>query len=236
VTGSSDADDLRALAGGDREAFAALFRRHHTYVYNVAFRRTASWAAAEDVAGVVFLELWRQRHRVEPLGGSLRPWLAGVATNQARHVWRSRSRLAGALDRLAVLHGVDGAAGREPDLADALAARVDDERAMARLLTRLDALPEAHREVITLWAWEQLNYDDIALALDVPVGTVRSRLSRARARLRALDSDSGSDRGVGAERPAPVLDGTGIALRASPCEPPTAGVERPACNDGGGAA
>jgi RNA polymerase sigma factor (sigma-70 family) len=179
VTGSSDADDLRALAGGDREAFAALFRRHHNFVYNVAFRRTASWAVAEDVTGVVFLELWRQRHRVEPLGGSLRPWLAAVAANQARHVWRSRSRQAGAVDRLALVHGGDGPAGREPDPADDLAARIDDERAMARLLERLAALPEAHREVITLWAWEQLSYDEIAVALGVPVGTVRSRLMGA---------------------------------------------------------
>ena len=137
MTGSSDADDLQALAGGDRDAFTALFRRHHTFVYNVAFRRTACWAAAEDVTGVVFLELWRQRDRVEPLGGSLRPWLAGVAVNQARHVWRSRSRLEGAVGRLALVHG-DDACGRVPDPADDLAARIDDERAMAALLDRVD--------------------------------------------------------------------------------------------------
>jgi RNA polymerase sigma-70 factor (ECF subfamily) len=197
MTGDSDDADLRALAGGDPDAFTALFRRHQTFVYNVAFRRTASWSTAEDVTGVVFLELWRQRERVEPLGGSIRPWLAGVAANQARHAWRSRSRRADALDRLA---GV-GAAGRhEPDPADDLAGRIDDERAMATLLRRLDALPEAHREVLALWAWEQLSYDEIAVALAVPVGTVRSRLSRARTRLR-------------------TLDGTGALVRASPGEP-----------------
>jgi RNA polymerase sigma-70 factor (ECF subfamily) len=197
MKGGSDDDDLRALAGGDPDAFAALFRRHQTFVYNVAFRRTASWSAAEDVTGVVFLELWRQRGRVEPLGGSIRPWLAGVAANQARHVWRARSRRADALGRVA---GV-GAVGRhEPDPADDLADRIDDERAMAALLGRLDALPQAHREVLTLWAWEQLSYDEIAVALAVPVGTVRSRLSRARASLR-------------------TLDGTRAVLRASPGEP-----------------
>lgn len=197
MTGRSDEDDLRALAGGDPDAFAALFRRHQTFVYNVAFRRTASWSAAEDVTGVVFLELWRQRGQVEPLGGSIRPWLAGVAANQARHVWRSRSRRADALGRLA---GVGIAGRHEPDPADDLAGRIDDERAMAALLRRLDALPEAHREVLALWAWEQLSYDEIAVALAVPVGTVRSRLSRARARLR-------------------TLDGTGALVRASPGEP-----------------
>jgi RNA polymerase sigma-70 factor (ECF subfamily) len=193
MTGESDDDDLRALAGGDPDAFAALFRRHQTFVYNVAFRRTASWSAAEDVTGAVFLELWRQRERVEPLGGSIRPWLAGVAANQARHVWRSRSRRAAALGRLA---GVDASGRHEPDPADDLAGRIDDERAMAALLGRLDALPDAHREVLTLWAWEQLSYDEIAHALAVPVGTVRSRLSRARTSLR-------------------TRDGTGAALRAS---------------------
>ena len=197
MTGESDDDDLRALSGGDPDAFAILFRRHQTFVYNVAFRRTASWSAAEDVTGVVFLELWRQRARVEPLGGSIRPWLAGVAANQARHVWRSRSRRADALGRLA---GVGATGHQEPDPADDLASRIDDERAMAALLDRLDALPEAHREVLTLWAWEQLSYDEIAVALAVPVGTVRSRLSRARASLR-------------------TLDGTGALLRASVGEP-----------------
>lgn len=197
MTGQSDEDDLRALAGGDADAFAALFRRHQNFVYNVAFRRTASWSAAEDVTGVVFLELWRQRGRVEPLGGSIRPWLAGVAANQARRVWRSRSRQADAVGRLA---GVAAAGRHEPDPADDLAGRIDDERAMAALLRRLDALPEAHREVLALWAWEQLSYDEIAVALAVPVGTVRSRLSRARMRLR-------------------TLDGTGALVRASPGEP-----------------
>ena len=198
MRGESDDDLLRALAGGGRDAFAALFRRHQTFVYNVAFRRTASWAAAEDVTGVVFLELWRQRERVQPLGGSIRPWLAGVAANQARHVWRSRSRRADALGRLAWVGGAAG--GHEADPADDVAARIDDERAMAALLDRLDALPEAHREVLTLWAWEQLGYEEIAVALGVPVGTVRSRLSRARAGLRRLD-------------------GTGPPLRASLGEP-----------------
>jgi len=206
MTGESDDDLLRALAGGGRDAFAALFRRHHTFVYNVAFRRTASWAAAEDVTGIVFLELWRQRERVQPLGGSIRPWLAGVAANQARHVWRARSRRAAALGRLA-WGGDDAASGHEADPADNVAARIDDERAMATLLNRLDALPEGHREVLTLWAWEQLSYDEIAVALAVPVGTVRSRLSRARASLR-------------------TLDGTGASLRAS--------LGEPARNDRGG--
>ena len=199
MRGESDDDLLRALAGGGRDAFAALFRRHQTFVYNVAFRRTASWAAAEDVTGVVFLELWRQRERVQPLGGSIRPWLAGVAANQARHVWRSRSRRSDALGRLAWVGG-GAAGGHEADPADDVAVRIDDERAMAALLDRLDALPEAHREVLTLWAWEQLGYEEIAVALGVPVGTVRSRLSRAWAGLRRLD-------------------GTGPSLRASLGEP-----------------
>jgi len=206
MTGESDDELLRALAGGGLDAFAALFRRHQRFVYNVAFRRTASWSTAEDVTGVVFLELWRQRERVEPLNGSIRPWLAGVAANQARRVWRRRSRRADALGRLA--WAGDGAArSHEADPADEVAARIDDERAMAALLDRLDALPEAQREVLTLWAWEQLSYDEIAVALAVPVGTVRSRLSRARASLR-------------------TLDGTGDSLRAS--------LGEPARNDRGG--
>ena len=104
------------------------------------------------------------------------PWLYGIATNVCRNATRSQRRHAAALGRLPrPPHG--------PDHADAVGDRVDSERAMARIAAELEALPERDREVIALVVWSGLSYEEAARSLGVPVGTVRSRLSRARARL-----------------------------------------------------
>ena len=184
---SGDATDdecLQALASGSDQAFTVLFERHSDAVYNCAFRRTASWSAAEDIAETVFLELWRQRHRVVGCGGSARPWLLGVASNQARRWWREHTRKTRAVERLARR---EGAGGGGDDLSNLVAARVDDERRMAGLLAAVGQLPDPQQEVLTLWAWEQLSYEEIAVALDLRIGTVRSRLSRARAALHDIE-------------------------------------------------
>jgi RNA polymerase sigma factor (sigma-70 family) len=192
---SSDEACLRALARDSSQAFTVLFERYGDAVYNCAFRRTASWSAAEDIAETAFFELWRQRHRVVACGGSVRPWLLGVAANQSRRWWREHSRRNRAVERLA---GREGAPG--DDLAELVAARVDDERRMAGLLAAVQQLPAPQQDVLTLWVWEGLGYDEIAVALDVRVGTVKSRLSRARERLQSIE-------------------GTATGLRASTVEP-----------------
>lgn len=181
-TGTSDEADLRALAAGDSTAFADLFGRHADFVYNLVFRRTASWSVAEDLTESVFLELWRQRGRIVTQGGSLRPWLAGVGSNMVRRHWRTTARESQAVARLAAaVHAIGH------DHAESVAARLDDEQRMRALLDALDDLPEGQRDVLTLWAWEQLSYEDIAAALHLPIGTVRSRLSRARAHLATVE-------------------------------------------------
>jgi RNA polymerase sigma factor (sigma-70 family) len=191
----SDEACLRSVAHGDQRAFTVLFERHSDFVYNVAFRRTASWSAAEDITEIVFLELWRQRQRVTTMGGSIRPWLAGVASNQSRRWWRDSERKARAVARLAGVRG--GPDGAEGDPAEVVAARVDDQRHMRTLLVQVDELPADQRDVLMLWAWERFSYEEIAAALRVPVGTVRSRLSRARTRLRL--GDSGGDGTAGTQ-------------------------------------
>jgi RNA polymerase sigma-70 factor (ECF subfamily) len=185
-----DESHLRALARGDADAFAALLERYADFVYNVAFRRTASWSVSEDITETVFLELWRQRDRVVTQAGSLRPWLAGVVSNQVKRHWRGLARQSRAVERLAVVGSRDG----EHDQTAAVDARIDDERRMSTLLGELEALPPGQREVLTLWAWEGFSYEEIAAALDLPIGTVRSRLSRARARLDELEGTSASSR------------------------------------------
>ena len=164
-------------AGGDVEAFGALFSRHAPAVHAFCLRRTADPAVADDLTSIVFLEAWRRCAdvRIEP--GAARAWLLGVAVNTLRGHWRSRRRHAAALGRL---HA--GTAG--PDEAERAAERLD---AAARLRQARDALAGLRREerdVLTLIAWGELDYEGAALALGIPVGTVRSRLSRARRRLR----------------------------------------------------
>ncbi len=168
---------------GDEAAFAVLFERHAKVIYNYCFRRIGDWTAAEDLLSIVFLEAWRRRDKELPAGKVL-PWLYGIATNVIRNRRRSERRYAAALRRLPASEPALGF----DDLADA---RIDDERAMTALLKRIARLPTRERDVLTLCAWMELSYEDAAIALDIPVGTVRSRLSSARRHLREPASASG---------------------------------------------
>jgi RNA polymerase sigma factor (sigma-70 family) len=169
------------IHAGDPEAFRQLFVEHVRAVYNHAFRLTGNWSVAEDVLSLTFLEAWRCRDRIE-VGvdsGPLLPWLLGIATNVARNVRRAARRHDGALARLPRTDAV-------PDFADEVATRIHDRERLARVRTALAALRQAEREVLALCVWAGLDYAQAAQALDVPVGTVRSRLSRARRKLDRL--------------------------------------------------
>jgi RNA polymerase sigma-70 factor (ECF subfamily) len=181
----SDVSLLELADAGDASAFDVLFRRHSRAVYNYCFRRLGSWSAAEDAMSVVFLEAWRRRADLVALSDSLRPWLLGVATNVVRNQQRAARRYDTALYRLPP-------ADAEPDPADDVAGRIDDERRWQRVLHGLAGLKRHERDVVALVVLADLSYEEAALALDVPVGTVRSRLARARARLAAAYSETAS--------------------------------------------
>jgi RNA polymerase sigma factor (sigma-70 family) len=183
---------LWARAGaGDREAFGRLYERHARAIYNYLFRRLADWSEAEDMTAVVFLEAWRRREVVVE-EGMVRAWLFGIATNVARNRSRARRRHREALKRLP-RPGQDS-------FADDLAARLDAQVQMQRVLAAVAALPEEQRDVVALCLWCELSYDEAAHALHVPVGTVRSRLSRARRALRELIAAPGHEEGMVRER------------------------------------
>jgi RNA polymerase sigma-70 factor (ECF subfamily) len=188
VVATTDQELWAATVGGDAEAFAVLFERHARPVYNFAFRRTANWAAAEDVASEVFLVAWRRRGEVafSTETGSVLPWLLGVATNHLRNQRRGKRRADAAIARL-------DARAAQPDFSDEILVRMADEAQMAAVLAVVEQLPEHERDVLALCAWAGLDYADAALALEVPVGTVRSRLSRARSRLRELVEANGHE-------------------------------------------
>jgi RNA polymerase sigma factor (sigma-70 family) len=180
-----DAALWRRVRLGDAEAFGLLFERHANAIYNYCFRRIGEWATAEDLLSVVFLEAWRRREKELPPDKVL-PWLYGIATNVVRNQRRARRRHAAALRRLPKPLA-------EPEVAGPADERMDDERQMKRVLALLAELPRREQEVFALCAWFGLSYDDAAVALQIPVGTVRSRLSRARARLRELEPGFGHE-------------------------------------------
>jgi RNA polymerase sigma-70 factor, ECF subfamily len=191
----SDGDLWHNAAEGDPSAFGALFERHSDAVYNHCFRRTGSWEAAEDLASVVFLEAWRRRRDVSLSGESILPWLLAVANNVVRNRDRSLRRHRRLLAKLP-------AAVVAPDPAEEAVSRVDDERAMRRVLQVFTRLLPDEQDVLALCVWAGLSYTDAAVALGIPVGTVRSRLSRAREHLRrlaGLEVDAGQTGG-----PAPA--------------------------------
>ncbi len=166
---------------GEPDAFRELFDEHARAVYNHAFRLTGNWSTAEDVVSLTFLEAWRLRDRVDrdADGQSLRPWLLGIATNIARNVRRAAQRYDGALSRLPK-------AGVMPDFADEVVTRIGDRERLALVRAALAALRKPEREVLALCVWSGLDYAEAAEALGVPVGTVRSRLFRARKKLNKL--------------------------------------------------
>ena len=172
--------NLRArIRAGDPDAFGLVFDEHARAVYNLGFRLTSNWSAAEDVVSLTFLEAWRLRARIDPGGESLQPWLLGIAVNVCRNLARATRRNQAAMSRIPAPPVV-------PDFAEELAGRIDDAAQLRLVTNALGALRRGEREVIALCVWSELDYAAAAAALGVPVGTVRSRLSRARRRLRNL--------------------------------------------------
>lgn len=162
---------------GDETAFGRLFDAHHRAVYNHAFRLTGSWSAAEDITSTTFLAAWRRRDQLRLVDSSPLPWLLVVATNAARTEWRSAARWRRLLGRV-------GADDPVPDPADDVAGRLDDEHRMGEVLAAVRGLPRAEREAVALCLWSGVSYPEAAAVLGISEAGVRSRVSRARSRLR----------------------------------------------------
>lgn len=168
----------------DPAAFRALFDAHFAAVHRYFAHRLGDAAAAEDLAAETFLRAYRARARFRPeRAGSARAWLFAIATNLLRDEARGRGRQRAALTRLA--NGtVVAAAEIEFDLPD------------PALAVALAALRAEEREALLLFAWAELSYEEIAAVTGVAIGTVRSRLARARARLAADLAPANPDRNV----------------------------------------
>lgn len=158
---------------GDPDAFGALFEEHAADIYAFCFRRTADGRASEDLAQAVFLEAWRKREELDLSPDEVRPWLFGVALNLLRNHRRSLRRHRAALARLPRPRP-------DSDLGEDVVQRLEDEQRARAALDCFRVLSRDEQDVVALCAWAELTYDQAAQVLGVPVGTVRSRLARAR--------------------------------------------------------
>jgi RNA polymerase sigma factor (sigma-70 family) len=176
----ADDHELWSLAqDGDRDAFTAIYHRHAEAVWNHACRLTASQSAAEDVLAATFLTAWRRRHSVRLVAESARPWLLAVAGNEARTEWRRMTRHRRLTGRL-------GPAPAVEDHAESVVTSLDDRRRLHRVLAAIAELPASQREAVALCMVAELPQADAARVLGVPEATLRSRIFRARARLRGV--------------------------------------------------
>ena len=164
------------------ERFELLFQRHAPSIQRYLVRRLGA-DAADDIVSETFLLAFRQRTSYDPARADARPWLYGIATNLIGRHRRAEIRLYRALART----------GADP-VTEPFTDRVDDRvsagRASRQLASALARLSAKLRDTMLLAAWSDLSYEEIAVALGVPVGTVRSRLSRARSRLRQTMGDT----------------------------------------------
>ena len=166
--------DPRRRSPSDGEVFDQLFRRHGRELYSFCLHRTRDVAMAQDVHAAIFLEAWRRRGEVDFVSLPALPWLYGVAMNLLRNEWRSTRRRHEALGRLA---------SAEREQREGVAEQLERVELLGALVCAMRRLPVHHRSVLVLCVLEDHSYEAAAGALGIPVGTVRSRLARARAQL-----------------------------------------------------
>lgn len=164
------------LSRHDPEQFTVLFRRHAPYIQRFVVRRLGQ-DAADDIVAETFLRAFRQRDTYDLTRADARPWLYGIAANLIGRHRLAETRLYRALART----GTDPVT--EP-FTDRVDDRVSASAASRRLAAGLARLPAELRDTLLLVAWGDMSYEQAATALGVPIGTVRSRVSRARSRLR----------------------------------------------------
>jgi RNA polymerase sigma-70 factor (ECF subfamily) len=190
---------LRRMIAGDEDAFALLYGRRHPAIFRFALHMSGNRGVAEDVTQEVFMTLIRDAKRFDPGRGTLGGFLFGIARNHLRRRWeqeRNSVPLPETADGLDLMmassgpgragNGNGNGAGGNGNGGGVTAFPVHREEFAAqenvsRVRQAVATLPENYREVVVLCELEEMSYEDAAAALDCPVGTVRSRLHRARA-------------------------------------------------------
>lgn len=170
-------DDGVAISGSLRQPalFKEVFDRHYPSIRRYLARRVGG-DCADDLAAETFTIAFERRAGYDASRADARPWLLGIAANLMRRARRQEVRALRAYAR----SGVDPLGIDESDRADA---RVSSDLAEPGIAAALARLSAGDREALLLFAWADLTYEEVGLALNIPVGTVRSRISRARARM-----------------------------------------------------
>jgi RNA polymerase sigma-70 factor (ECF subfamily) len=202
TAGLTDDALIRRMIGGDEEAFTLLYRRRHQAIYRFALHMSGNTTVAEDVTQEVFMTLIRDTTRFDPARGTLAGFLFGVARNHLRKRWEQDRRLVGLIgdsDELADFDSGEvspaslesfngnGVQTNGNGLAHGLSVvptshdQFATYETVGRVRQAIASLPENYREVVVLCELEELSYEEAAAALNCPLGTVRSRLHRARA-------------------------------------------------------
>jgi len=157
---------------GDMAAFEGLFRQYQKLVFRTAYLITGSKEVAEDALQEVFISVWKSRHTYDPNKGKLTTWLHRITVNQCSKKKARKVPTTVSLEE----KGIDlPEMKQQPQLEDTLISKLEYER----LLRAMDSLDTKHRSVLVLRYFNDLSYQEIAEALEIPLGTVKSRLNQS---------------------------------------------------------
>lgn len=197
---ASSESDAGLIAGSleNPVLFAGLFDRHFDPIHSYMARRVGG-QVADDLAAEVFLQAFKARSRYDDTEPNARPWLYGIASRLLSHHYRHEHRRL-----LAYARAASDATVTDPT--DEVDARTDAAAAAPRIAEALAALAPGDRDALLLFVWGALSYDEIGRALEIPTGTVRSRIHRARRILRELIGPIGQYRDAD-DDPAPRAEG-----------------------------
>ena len=170
-------EDISDAALVAAESFDLVFSRHVDALHGYVVRRVGL-SLAEELTAETFARAFEHRERFVSLQESARPWLYGIATNLIHNKWRAERRQLVAYARAAAMTPL---AFDETERADA---KIDASASAARVVPTLMDLEPGDRDALLLFAWQDLTYEEIALALGIPAGTVASRINRARRRIK----------------------------------------------------
>ena len=177
---TTDAELVEKCRTGDHEAWEIIVRRRHSRIYNLAYRFTGRFDEAEDLTQEVFLKVYRTLHSYRPESGALETWIVRVARNHFIDHYRKHKTERTQTGALEDHHE----AMVSPTLRVETPSQALDRKETANRVHRLLALlPEDQREAVILRDLEELTYEEIAELLDLPIGTVKSRINRGRIEL-----------------------------------------------------
>jgi RNA polymerase sigma-70 factor (ECF subfamily) len=180
---TTDAELVDKCRSGDREAWEIIVRRRHSRIYNLAYRFTGRFDEAEDLTQEVFLKVYRTLHSYRPESGALETWIVRVARNHFIDHYRKHKT---ERTHTSVLEDHHEGAVSPTVRVETPGQALDRKEAAARVHRLLALLPEDQREAVILRDLEELTYEEIAEHLELPIGTVKSRINRGRIELARL--------------------------------------------------